>query len=141
MKRLEIFLQDNNFADYEITNFGNNYFYNVPAFYCKGIIVSLKDWHDIDFIKKYCKKHGFVITETLHKGFPGSYRYVIWILKASDAVKLNLYEDWMQASVKTIEERLHNIKTHYDISASYEQTICKNIMETYGERLSTELGV
>jgi len=140
MKRLETFLQDNHFSDYEITNFGNDYFYNVPAFHCKGIILSLTDWHDIDVIRKYCRKHRLVITQSMTKGFPGSYRYIVWILKASDAVKLNLYEDWMQTSVNAIERRLHDIKTQYEIPGSYEEEVCKDIMQTFGERLLAELG-
>lgn len=106
MKRIEKILQKYGF-EYQITTFGNSYFYNAPAVIFSGAFVTLysgecnsREW---SMFQRYCNRNGYTVKTW--GGYPGCTTYTV--CRSADSAALKLYTEYSQRSVKACEKTMH----------------------------------
>lgn len=106
MKRLEKILQKYGF-EYQITTFGNSYFYNAPAVIFSGMNVTLysgeyysKEW---SAFQRYCNRYGYTVKPW--GGYPGCTTFTV--CRSVDSAALKLYNEYSQRSVNACEKTMH----------------------------------
>lgn len=131
-------------AEYYITNFGSNYFYNVEPVIFDGIIITF-DYESRPaateitrerMIKRYCNRYGY----TFHylKSWPG-FR-IFTAVKTTNYEKLESYLHYQNLSVSDCEKLIHDYSVKHlsgiPADPEKENKELRQIMDQYGNNLN-----